>query len=258
MAKLSELNKFQFDFTAAIRDPEHAKKFNNIPTARLAIYQSLLFNNFDSIFKSAFPVFTSILSDALRRDLIREFMIKHRATHELFHQIPNEMLMHMENTCELPLPLFALELAHYECMELTLLLSAVEIPTHGIDKQGDLFSAPPVFSPLAHVFCYQFPVHKLSDTYQPKTPPAVPTYLVIARDRQDAIRFMEINQVTARMISLMLAQPTHTGEMLLTQIANEMQATDVDMLLDAGLQAMQQLQREDMILGTRSVYTARI
>ena len=95
-------------------------------------------------------------------------------------------------------PPFMLELAHYEWVELALDVSDAQVPAQG-------------WSPLAWPLAYQWPVQRIGVDYQPLTPPAEPTCLLVWRDAQDKVRFMQLSpfayQLAARLQTGEAAEP---------------------------------------------------
>ena len=77
----------------------------------------------------------------------------------------------------------------------------------GIDPDGDLIAGRPVLSPLAWVLAYDYPVHQISPANQPHEPAGQSTFLVVYRNRDDQVGFMEINAVTARLLECCRTMP---------------------------------------------------
>ena len=78
----------------------------------------------------------------------------------------------------------------------------------------------PRLSPLAWLLCYQYPVHHIGPGFRPDAL-TQPTYLVVYRDRQERVRFMELNAVSARLVELTRDNTTATGARLLQDLAAE-------------------------------------
>ena len=84
----------------------------------------------------------------------------------------------------------------------------------------------------------------------PDETPEQPTYLVVYRNRNDEVKFMEINPVTARLINLLQEDETLSGRSAIEQITQEMNHPNPEVVLKGGLDALQDLQRLGIILGT--------
>jgi len=72
---------------------------------------------------------------------------------------------------------------------------------------------------------------------------------VVYRNRNDEVKFLEINPVTARLINLLQENPEITGELALDQIVHEMNHPNRDLVIEGGLSALQELQGYGIVLG---------
>lgn len=248
----------QYAFARHIRDPEHAPPPADIEPRRMKIYRELFFNNLSSLLAGTYPVLHAILGEARWAALIRDFMVRHEAHTPLFPEVPQELLRFLqEQRAGHPDdPPFMLELAHYEWVELALQVSPLSLEESleppGVERQGDLLAGVPVVSPLAWPLAYAFPVHTLSVTHQPAEPPAQPTFLVVYRQRDDQVRFMEINAVTARLLELAGTEGSRaTGHELLARIAEELGHADPAAVIAGGATTLEMLREHDVVLGTR-------
>jgi len=250
----SGFKQHQYAFTAHLRDPEHNPAPEGIEDRRVGIYRDLLYNNVEGFIANGFPVLRSIYSDGDWHKMVRDFFAHHQSSSPYFLEISQEFLDYLQSERE-PQPedpQGLLELAHYEWVELALTVSDEDTDLNGIDPNGDLLAGHPVLSPLAWPLAYQYPVHKMGPDYLPDTPPEQPTYLVVYRNRKDEVQFLEINPVTARLINLLQENPEITGELALSQIAEEMKHPRPELVLEGGLSALQELQRYGIVLGVAS------
>lgn len=241
----------QFEFTAHIRDPDNNAIPDGIESRRMKIYSELFYNNIESFVSSAFPILKSLYKKDDWHKMVRDFFVIHRCQTPYFLEISQEFLAYLQNERE-PQPedpIFLLELAHYEWVELALLISDETNSIKGIDPNGDLLKHHPVISPLAWSLAYQYPVHKIGPDFIPDSIPEAASYLVVYRDRKDNIQFMELNQVTARLVQLLNENDDMNGEQALLQIAEELQSNDPDMIIENGLNALQELQQQGILLG---------
>ncbi len=248
-----ELRAQQMAFAAHLRDPEHQPAPRGIEDRRLQIYRDLFLGNLVSLLGSSFPILRKIYGKDAWRDLVRQFFVQHRSHTPIFAEIPNEFLSFLKTglTPGKSDPPFLLELAHYEWAELALSTRDAAISWESIDRNGDLLAGPPVVSPLAWSLAYQFPVHRISADYRPAAPGAEPTRLLIYRDLSDAVGFIEINVVTARLLELAKDNPRSvSGRELLLKVAGELQHPKPQTVVSAGTDMLQTLHRKDVILGT--------
>jgi hypothetical protein len=248
-----EFQRLQLGFAAHLRDPEHQAPPDGVEDRRLKIYRELFYNNVEDFLANAFPVLRRISSDAVWHARVRDFYARHRCQAPQFYRVAEEFLRFVETErgAHPDDPPFLAELAHYEWVELALSISDAELTPGLADPNGDPLNAAPALSPLAWALSYAYPVHRIGPEFQPGQPPPQPTYLVVYRTRQDEVRFMEINAVTARLLQLVEERPTNCGNELLATIATELRHPDPAAVLAAGRDILQSLRERDILLGTR-------
>ncbi|MGB5305580.1 MAG: putative DNA-binding domain-containing protein [Gammaproteobacteria bacterium] len=252
MASTTDFTRRQYEFAAHIRDPEHNPAPAGIEDRRMGIYRELFYNNVENFLADTFPVLHEILDAGAWHTLVRAYFRDHHAHTPLFLEIPREFLNWLENerqpqTGDLP---FLRELAHYEWVELAVSISEDTPQLDNIDPAGDLLTGIPVLSPLAWHLTYQFPVHRIGPGFQPATPGEQPTCLVVYRDREDTVGFLEINPVTKRLLELMDADSAATGAEILERIAREMAHPQPAVVIQGGLDIMRNLLNKNILLGT--------
>lgn len=248
--------QLQRDFAAHLRDPQNNAPPPGIEDRRLQIYRELFYNNIEDFLAHAFPVLRRISDDAAWHARVRDFFARHRARQPQFHQVAEEFLRFLDEVRgEHPDdPPFLRELCHYEWVELALSVSELELPAPeaggGLGPE-DLLAGRPLLSPLAWMLAYEYPVHRIGPDFQPETPPTAPTYLIVYRNRQDAVKFMEVNAVTARLVQLLEEEGDASGHALLQRIATELRHPDPPAVIDAGAAILLDLQARDIVLGVR-------
>lgn len=242
--------QYQLQFTAHIRDPERNAMPAGASPRRMGIYVELMFNNISGQLASNFPVIRQLHTDARWDALVRDFMIRHQCQTPHFPEIALEFIAYLqtERDASGDYP-FLLELAHYEYAELAVDISQdEEPPAH--DPNGDLLSAPIVLANTAWNLSYQWPVHEIGPEFLPEQPPAEPTHLLVYRDRQDAVHFMEITAPTQWLIQHLKENPQATGQQTLTALAQQMQHPEPDAMLRFGAGILADLRERNVILGT--------
>ncbi len=218
----------------------------------MAIYRDLLYRNVESFLSNAFPVLRKLYDDVRWDAMIRDYFKHHQAHTPLFPKMPQEFLQYLQQEREAPAdPPFIWELAHYEWVEAALYLDSREVQTSGIDAQGDLLAGVPVLNRLIWLLRYRYPVHQISPDYMPCEQPEEDTYLVVYRNRQDEVGFLELNTITARLLDG-LADTDDTGRAILAQIAEEIHHPDPEVVIAGGRQTLHDLHRRQIVLGTRA------
>ncbi|MEO5624851.1 MAG: putative DNA-binding domain-containing protein [Dokdonella sp.] len=243
----------QFAFAAHIRDPANVPRPAGVEPRRMAIYTDLFFNNVESLLSANFPVIRSLYDDAPWNALVRDFYRDHRSHTPLFTEIAREFIRHLESRAERGLgdPPFLLELAHYEWSELALTLDEHDIADVDHDPDGDLLAGVPIVSPTARVLAYHYPVHRISAEFRPDAPNEQPVLLLLVRDRNDDVRFLEIDPLSALLMERLQANREDSGNECLTALLRDIGRADDDGLQGSGAAILQRLRERDAILGTR-------
>lgn len=255
MGERPDFQDKQLEFAAHIRDPENVPAPDGIEDRRMAIYRELFFNNLRSLLSTTFPVLSELMGNQRWRQLIREFMQKHRAETPYFLKLPEEMIAFLENEYEprdddFP---FLRELAHYEYVELALNTSEDETDLDGVDPDGDLLEQAPVKSVLTWAYAYHYPVHRISPDFLPTEPAEQPVYLALYRNADDKLGFMELNPLTAGLLDAIENNADGlTGEALIRTLGESIGYPDIDSLVSHGHVAMQEMLNLGILVGTRS------
>lgn len=220
-AELSELFAIQQQLAAAVREPALPAPFG-IPSERLAVYRELVLNNVSGFIRSTYPVLRQICGDALFDQKISLFFRQSQLDSPYFVDIPKAFLDWLPAHAS-DLPPFALELAHYEWLELDLFRRAVPAeaapaeaapaaawPADALPsaaQAGLTLSSQLQLTPLLEVVAYQYPVQQLSVQFQPAEPPASPTFLALYRNRAQQVCFLQLTALSSASLQLLQQQP---------------------------------------------------
>lgn len=249
--KLNKFQAYQIDFARHIRNPKAHARPQGVPARRMKIYNELLYNNIEGFLLACFPVLRSLLSDRKWAKLVREFFAEHRCHTPFFRQIPDEFVQYVqsERGRRAGDPPYLAELVHYEWIELVLSVSNKEIDATQIDPAADLASARIAFNPVLALLQYAYPVQHISPDFKPRTPPAAPTYLLVFRDADFAVQFVELNPVSARLVDLLQGGEI-SADQALKKIAQELKHLDPGVVIQGGLDILRNLLAQGAILGT--------
>ncbi len=238
----------QAEFSAYIRNPNTATCPTDVPAERMQIYRELFFNNVESFLSSNFPVLHKITSATHWQQLTQDFFATHSCTTPYFSEIPEEFLLYLQNervsqAHDYP---FMLELAHYEWVEMALSIAQETIDYKTLEHELTLTDNISL-SPLAWALAYQYPVHHISPHLRPTEPPAQPSYLLVYRDKEDEIKFIELAPMSFHLLNVLKNQPN-------TNIANLLHSVlpqpSEQALISAAMQALQQFTEKHIILLT--------
>ncbi|GHH48574.1 HvfC family RiPP maturation protein [[Pseudomonas] boreopolis] len=241
------LERLLAGFAAHLRDPAHAPAPAGMDPRRLQVYRELYLNNLESLLSGNFPVLRRTLGDAAWRRLCDDFARDHRARSPLFTEIGREFLDYLDERDPAALPPWLPELAHYEWIELDLLLDGAPLPPHLPD--GDLLAGTPVPSPAVRLLGYRWPVHRIGPDFQPEAPPPAPTWL-LAHRRDGQVRFAELSPLAARLVALLGEAGAGSGRRTLERLAAEAGASAREAFLQDGAQLLYRLREQGTILGT--------
>ena len=249
-----DFKQVQYQFTAHLRDPEKNPAPSEIEDRRMEIYRGLLYRNVQGFLASGFPVTRKLYNDEDWHKMVRDFFSNHQSHSPYFKDISKEFIDYLNNERE-PQPedpAFLLELTHYEWLEIAVSFLDVDIDWKTINKQGNLLKEIPVLSPLIQLNRYEFPVHKIKPDFCPETAGEQPTYLLVYRDLEDKVGFMEMNPMTARLVELLANNQDQTSEEILQGLAKEIPSLDENVVIHGGHTTLTQLQQKDIILGTKA------
>lgn len=243
MSAIPEFQQFQLAFTAHIRQPKKNRKPVGVPNARMSVYRNAIFNNFLSIVSACFPVAQKVMGVSAWKNLVGRFVAEHATKTPIFKEIPYEFVQYLATLKDIPPYLQAL--THYEWVELEVanqpLDEARKIPEDAINLLEEI----PQFA--AHqLLAYDYPVHRISKKQIPDA--ITPTYLLVYRNQNFEVKFIALNPVTYRLLSLLKEQP-RTGRQALTALAQELkQAPDTIVRFGTGI--LHELAEQQVFIGT--------
>jgi len=249
MAELPGFQRYQLAFTARLRDPHNQPPLAGVPDERMAVYEEIVFNNLFESVSACFPVARSVLGKRQWLKLNQAFMRDYSASSPLFRKIPEqfiEFLHTAETRLQQQLPPYFTSLCHYEWIELSV-ASAEAANIEQTHPDGDLGNGRPVFAPTMHLLSYEYAVHKISPRHKPRQPES--TRLLVFRNASDDVKFIELNAVTYRLISL-LQNDAISGKQALTLLAKELQHPQPESIIEFGLSILEDLRIQGVIIGT--------
>ena len=243
----ANLADFQRSFGAHLRAPRQSPRPAGTPARRMAVYVELVHNNLAGFLNTCFPVARRTLGEKRWARLVRRFIATHLGETPYFREIPLEFLSWFQSVAPAGYPAWLPSLLHYEWAELAVDTMAVEVPA--IEPGDGLVQGIAVLNPAMLLLAYDWPVQRIGPDYRPRKP--VPVQLLVYRDAGDVVRFMQLNALTARLIALLQADARPLEEVL-AQLAAELGYADRAAFMKFGLQVLQDLQHEGVVLGYRA------
>lgn len=246
---IPSFQQYQRAFTAHIRDPLNQPRPKNVVPRGMDVYKEVVFNNLFESVSACFPVAQKVIGKRAWLKLVRGFFCEHSSSTPIFRKIPEEFLTylsHIDTSAPEGLPPYLTSLCHYEWVELLVSTMADETSKNDINPTGDLRHNIPVFTPTIQLLKYEYAVQKISPRYKPME--KVITQLLVYRSEDYSIKFIEINDITYRLIEI-LKQERLRCEQALTLLAHEINQAQPESIIQFGLEILEDLRNQGGILG---------
>jgi hypothetical protein len=241
---------FQFALASHLRHPHRVPRPVGISARRATIYHGLVRNNLEGFLLACFPITHRLLGVRRWPRLVDAFFREARCHTPYFREIPREFLHWLLTSPSLPItfPAWLPELAHYEWVELA--VDVMDVPAPVYNPTGNLLDEQPVLAAAAMNLAYVWPVHRISSEWRPRKPTA--TNLLVFRDAHEAVQFIALNPVSARLVALLQAAEVKlSGRDACLQVAQELQHPEPELLLPHGAHLLEQLRTAGAILGSK-------
>ena len=246
-----EFKRLQRAFARHLRDPATCEAPVRQETRRLAIYENAIYANVAGLMTDNYPRIRALFSDDDWQGLMRDYVIRHVSRTSAFVDLPLEFLAYLRHQRkEKNDPDFLYELAHFDWVETLVGADRVSLDDYRFERDGDLLSGIPLVNPTVRVLRYDFPVHAISPDFQPDTAPAAPTWIAAFRDPDQRYGFLDLSLAAQRLLYDLALNTRRTGHGVLTALARDFGAADVEAFVDAGIAIMQRMQTRGAVLGT--------
>jgi uncharacterized protein len=243
--ELPSFQAYQQQFTAYIRNPRLNKPPKGAAIKGMRVYAEIVMNNIEASVAACFPVCKQVLGKRAWLALVRQFFSTHASNTPIFREIPEQFLNFLNTLPSLPPYLTAL--AHYEWVELSVAMSQAS-PKQVVDIHAHFLLDYPVLNPTALCLRYHYPVHMISPKFKPSQALDSPVHLLVFRNLEHEVKFVEINAMTAALFET-LALNQYTGQAALIALAHQMGYADHTPILNFGAQLLEDLQAQGAILG---------
>jgi uncharacterized protein len=241
--------ELQRKFAAHIRDPANHAPPVDVSPRRMAVYTNLFFRNIEQLLANGFPVIRRITPDEQWNALVRAFMAHHRCQTPLFPEIGKEFVHFLAAEWADPAwPPFLGELAHYEYLEVAVALAEDDPDSARRNINTDVLDCRLRLSTSACVVQYRFPVHRIGPAYQPDAAPDTPTCLLVYRDPDDRVRFMELNAMSYSLLELLRIRPDDTARAVLNALAQSFGLPETDQIVKSGAALLEDLRMRAAVI----------
>lgn len=184
-------------FTQFLRDPDSSEPVND----NLAIYQHLVFNNMDGLLTGTFPVICSLLDEKQWQSLVRLYIRTHEAKTPYFSKIAAEFVAFLNSLNDESYPPFLADLAAYEYAEAE--IYTLESKACDTRKPSSIVAGSFIaLASTTQLHQYHYPVHQISRDFIPANPLETPCQLVLCRDHELKVRFLECNPLSMTLLGL--------------------------------------------------------
>ncbi len=242
-----DFQRYQIAFTAHIRSPKTNKKPAKVIDARMGIYREIVFNTIFSSVSACFPVCQSMLGTQAWHKLVRAFFANHQAATPIFREIPQQFLLFIGS--RLGLPIYFQSLAHYEWVELA--VASQQMAPVKLSDKIDLLNEKPILAQSHMLLNYDFAVQNISKGKHPTL--KVQTYLLVFRNTENNVKFIELNHMTFQLLSLIKCDQL-TGKQALMRLADELNVADVNAITMFGAEILADLASQQAIIGIVTLY----
>ena len=243
----------QAEFAAYIRNPSQNPAPDDVAPERMAMYHELFFNNIDSFLSSNFPVIRRILPDEQWFALAQDFFAEHHCSTPHFSEIAEEFLDYLQTRNKANDFPFLLELAHYEWVEMALAISPIDTPPTSPSFADEILEQKISLSPLAWLLAYQYPVQQISPEFLPTSPPQQATCLIVYRDADYHVHFVQPSPLTFRLLQLLEQNPNATGDSCLQALIAEASQLNSELLFTEGVKILKEMVGKGIIIPGRDV-----
>ncbi len=246
-----DFKAYQQAFTQRIRNPATSPIPAQVDPARMAVYESLIFNNLLESVSLCFPVARTVIGQQAWEQLVRQYFMHYASNTPIFREIPETFVTFLASQQEQkPLsPAFLLSLCHYEWIELSLSTQkAKKSPTNlvtTIETAEAMLNHHLWFiSPLV-LLHYDYPVHTISADNQPTETQA--TQLLVYRNTEDEIQFVALNATTYLLLKRLI-DDQETPHDVLSEVSTQLQQP-AESVLGFGLSFLNDFYQNGIIQG---------
>ncbi|WP_438862755.1 HvfC family RiPP maturation protein [Neptunicella sp.] len=252
---MSHFTDIQQQFMRHIKQPDRFGAPSGIEDRRMKIYRDLFFNNIQGFLTNGFPVLASLYSQEQWQSLARQFFAIHQCSSPYFVDISREFVDFLQHEYEPQSedPVFMVELAHYEWVELEVSIRQTETPIIWWDNNNHKLNNVTLhFSELAWLLSYPFPVHKISSEYRPDRPQES-VYIVVYRNSDDEVQFVEVNALTAHLLTLLQQNGSMTLSALQSSLTKDLSSLPIEQVYQGAEQIVVKMLQQQVLVVSDSI-----
>lgn len=243
----------QRQITRYLREPEKSPLPQGADARRMKHYARQFRGKLTRSLKQSLPVLISVLGEKEFHSLLDDYARLPRESLSGKTTLAGSFLHYVDSESDnRGLSPLVSELVDFCARVETLFNSDARIGEDDVDREGDLLAGVPVFSELAEVLSYRWPVHAIRADQPPAEAPASPTWLIIYRDRRFHEGYLELNRQAAE-IALRIRDNAagRTGAQLLADADADNPGIAPGVSREAGGEILEFLRKRDIVTGVR-------
>ncbi len=245
--------EIQRQFTRYLRDPENSP----LPPGTDAVYMEMYARHYRDKLYRVLENWMSGLVDSLGKKrviaLLNEYVRLPRESLYGVSSFEDAFCRWLKSESQaLELPRWIPDLADYS-LAIKEVNALEEISEDGIDSEEDLLAGIPVFSELAKLLCFEWPVHRIGEDFIPETKPLEPVWLIVYRNRQGRCSYLELNRLAADIAARVRDNVDGcSGEEILIESESGFSLAEPAARVQEGIGILEALRKRDIILGVRA------
>ena len=247
-----DFKQVQQSFIDYIRDPSLPLPIDT-DVRHMQVYRELFFNNVMGFVSNGFPVLKSLYSDEDWQALAQRFFSQHDCKSPIFIDIAGEFLNFLQLQYQ-PTdsdPLFMLELAHYEWLELVVAVAQSRDDEYLLSLE-QLSLQTLCLSQTARVAQYHFEVQHIRQDYRPQRRLDTPVFFCLYQDADAEVCFLQLTPLSAQVMALLTSQSNVTLIQIINWLTNIYPQIEPQMIEQGCIQLLEQLVSKGIVLGRRS------
>lgn len=216
----TDFHALQAAFTTFIRQPDTAPVPPGCDPARMQLYHTLFFNNFDGVLEAAFPRFQASLSAADWRAIVQPFFAAVPQHSPYFADVPLRFADYLAEGSPVPLTAAQQELLAYEAALHECRIGGESVPLSTDECPPDLLHSVLKPHPDSVLLECVYPVHDTA--FNPHTTPPSASWLWLLRDKDGVVQTTVLSAASARWLVLLETQDGQPAAASLAQLAAEL------------------------------------
>ncbi|MGL6124241.1 MAG: HvfC family RiPP maturation protein, partial [Shewanella sp.] len=225
----------------------------NTDLSRMQVYRELFFSNVQGFVSSGFPVLKSLYSEDDWLALVQRFFSQHDCKSPIFIDIAGEFLTFLQQQYQPTAndPIFMLELAHYEWLELVVAVAQASEDEAQLSP-AQITTQALCLSQTARVAQYHFEVQYIRQDYRPQEQLDTPVFFCLYQDVDGEVRFLQLPPLSAQVLAFLQAQVQADFKALVDWLTITYPGMECKVIEQGCLRLLEQLAAKGIVRGRQS------